>query len=289
MTNMTKKEIYQFMNELSKVFDIVRLVDVSETAQFYLDESGEPIEAPYRCYAVWNKNQRCENCISAKAFAKKTKMSKFEFVNDETYHVVAQYVEIEGTPFILEMVSKFTDDMLFSAYGKNEFVKTITSFNKKMYVDPLTKTYNRRYYEEQLYGLSGIDVVAIIDIDNFKSINDSFGHPAGDAVLRKVAGVLLSNVRDTDSVVRYGGDEFLMLFRRITKKVCMMRLETTRKIIHESVFSQYPELTISVSIGGIYCGGRVAEAIPEADRLLYTAKTMKNNVAFGTFSKEKSI
>ena len=111
----------------------MRLVDVSLTTEYTMSDDGTFIAGEYQCYAVWNKNQRCENCISAKAYALKGKLSKFEFVNDEIYFVVSVYSKIEGTEFMIEMVSKLNDDTLFGAYGKNNFIHSIESYNKKIF------------------------------------------------------------------------------------------------------------------------------------------------------------
>ncbi len=279
---MTKTETERLISELKRVFDIVRFVDVAETKQVLLDDNGEFREEVRHCYETWNKETRCENCISSKAFAKKEKMTKFEFVDRDVYHVVSMYIEVDAKPYMLEMVTKITDETLFGAYGKNDFVETITGYNRKLYIDPLTETYNRRYYEEQLCGLGTVDAIAMIDVDDFKKINDTFGHGAGDTTLKKVADILLSHTRENDAVVRYGGDEFLMLFRRIPEQVFFDRLKETGRAVNEAVFEACPGMTVSVSIGGVYCKKRAGDAFPEADRLLYVAKTTKNDVQFSS-------
>ncbi|QIB69601.1 GGDEF domain-containing protein [Aminipila butyrica] len=277
---MTREEIYNLVNEVSKVFDVVRLVNVSDTKELVMNGAGQISESDHRCYATWNKEMRCENCISAKAYISKSRLSKFEFIDDEAYHVVSMYVEVEQAPYILEMVSKFSDDTLFGAYGKSEFVQTISNFNQKLYIDPLTNTYNRRYYEEQMAGLTGIDCLAMIDLDNFKTINDSFGHTTGDAVLRRAADIFLAHIRNTDSVVRYGGDEMLILFRHISPEDCEDLLEQIRMAVCKATFEDYPNLALSVSIGGFYCGGSRCNTIDEADKLLYLAKRERNKLQF---------
>lgn len=275
---MTKQEVRLLVRQLELVFEIVRLVDVSLTTQFLIDEAGEMIKQPYQCYAVWNKSGRCENCISAKAFAHKCKMTKFEFVDDNAYFVVSAYIEVNEVPYMLEMVSKLTDETLFGAFGKNDFIQTITNFNKKLYVDPLTGAYNRHYYEEQLRSLTGTDAVAMLDVDDFKDVNDNFGHQAGDMALKKIVEAIISCIRNTDAVIRYGGDEFLIVFREIPREVFAERLEKIRKLISEIQFGDQENLRLSVSIGGAYCCDEEESAIGAADRMLYKAKSFKNSV-----------
>lgn len=129
---------------------------MSLTTQYEISDAGELIQGPYQCYTVWNKEKRCENGVSAKAFALKGKLTKFEFVNDSVYFVTSIYTEVEGTPYMLEMVDRLNDDVLFGAYGKNKFVDTITEYNRKLYTDALTGAYNRLYYSEQLQKLAKI-------------------------------------------------------------------------------------------------------------------------------------
>lgn len=275
---MTKGELAVLVRELNLVFDIVRLVDVTLTKQFSVDDKGELTAQPYRCFGVWNKKRRCENCISAKAFLKRKRMTKFEFIGHEVYHVTAMYIEVEDVPYVLEMVARITDEALFGAYGKSEFVEAITRYNKKLYTDPLTGVYNRRYYEDQLSGLPGHCKVAMLDVDDFKNINDTYGHLAGDMALRAVAVAISFYIRETDAVIRYGGDEFLIIFQEITTKAFAERLEAVRKTVSETKLDEYEGMQLSVSIGGARCRSSISDAVREADRMLYKAKATKNEV-----------
>ena len=117
-----------------------------------------------------------------------------------------------------------------------------------------------------------------IDADNFKSINDSFGHHAGDLALQAIAAAILSCIREEDVVIRYGGDEFVLVFQQIPSNIFSERLEEIRKKVCQIVLSEYPEIHLSVSIGGVYGEGKVDDQIIAADKLLYQAKDRKNSV-----------
>ena len=117
----TRDGIIEFMKAQGRIFDIVRLVDVSLAVEYEIGEQNEFVPREYNCYAVWNKERRCENCISAKAFALKTRLTKFEFVNDEVFYVMSAYTLVDGEPYMLEMVLKLNDETLFGTFGKNEF------------------------------------------------------------------------------------------------------------------------------------------------------------------------
>lgn len=276
---MTAAQTAELIRNLKLVFDIVRLVDVSMTLQYTFGEDGKLIEGAYKCYAVWNKNGRCENCISAKALTTKGRMTKYEFIDDDIYYVVAKYVEVDGVPYILEIVSDVTDGILFGALGKSTIVRRIQNYNNKLYRDSLTGAYNRRYYDEQLWGLRNAEAIAIIDIDNFKQINDTHGHGAGDRVLQELSRSLNENVRSSDSVIRYGGDEFLLVFRDMSEGGFATKLEELRSVVQKIKLPEYPEIKLSVSIGGCYSAKKGGDAMALADKMLYKSKLTKNSVS----------
>lgn len=275
---MTGQEAWILMENLKLAFDQVRLVDATVTTAIRVGEDGEMVEEPYHCHRVWGREERCENCVSAKVLSTKDRLSKFEFMGDDIYHVIAMYVEVEGQPFSIEMISQIVDEALLTGHGRNKIVESIVKHSKKLFADPVTKVYNRRYFEEQVRGRQEIGAVAMIDADNFKSINDSFGHHAGDLALQAIAAAILSCIREEDVVIRYGGDEFVLVFQQIPSNIFSERLEEIRKKVCQIVLSEYPEIHLSVSIGGVYGEGKVDDQIIAADKLLYQAKDRKNSV-----------
>lgn len=280
---MKNKDAFLLFNELKHIFDIVRLVDVAQNKQFYFNNCGLLVEESSQCFCVWNKSRRCENCISAKAFSTKDRMTKFEFIEHDVYYVISKYIELDSIPYMLELVIKNSDETLLGAYGQNDFVDAITAYNKKLYTDALTGAYNRLYLEEQLCGLDGIQAIAMIDVDNFKAVNDTFGHLAGDVALQSVVDSILSLIRSTDSLVRYGGDEFVLLFNNIPTDIFSLKLQKIKDTIQHLSIDEFPSLNITLSIGGIYDNGKIPDLIQEADELLYEAKQQKNSVIIRKF------
>ncbi|MDO4554160.1 MAG: GGDEF domain-containing protein [Lachnospiraceae bacterium] len=277
---MTAKEIYLVLQNLREIFDVARLVDAGRTEVCRVSADGKMVREPLRCYEVWKKEQRCINCISAKVCPQHNRIEKYEFVDDEVYHITSKLVEVEGESFALEIVSKTSDDTLFEAYGKETFMETIQNMNRKMYVDAMTEAYNRRYYDEQIMLWKDFTALAIVDVDHFKEVNDTFGHSIGDEALKAIAEVLKMHIRSQDAVIRYGGDEFLMVYTDITKEAFALRIEETRESIAKICLEHCPELKLTVTIGGVY-----VTAVPEhekmfeqADRLLYKAKAERNKV-----------
>ena len=98
-----------FLRRLQGIFDVVRLVDPGHRKVLTLDSDGILTEKPGSCHMVWNRDTRCENCISAKAYARKTILNKIEFKDEEAYFVISKYIEVGGRGCMLELVTRLTD------------------------------------------------------------------------------------------------------------------------------------------------------------------------------------
>lgn len=284
---MTREEVNLMINELRRAFDIVRIVKAPTDKQCCINEACEIVQEPGRCFDFWNQDVRCKHCVSMRALNKKQLSRKFEFMDSEVYLITAMYVEIDEEPFVVEMLARLTDETMIGAWGANDFVETISKYNRKVYLDSLTGAYNRRYYDEQLAVLPGEYAVGYIDMDHFKDINDTWGHHAGDKALKAVVEAMMSCVRDTDSVVRFGGDEFVLVFRNIPKDIFAMRLEKIRQTVREIEFEEFPGMHLSISIGGYYGEGMMEELVKSADALLYDAKINRNSIKLNFEVQEK--
>ncbi|MGY1848787.1 diguanylate cyclase domain-containing protein [Blastococcus sp. SYSU DS1021] len=149
---------------------------------------------------------------------------------------------------------------------------------RQAYEDPLTHLPNRRYAEARLDGLlaaGDVPALAVVDVDNFKAINDTAGHPAGDAVLRTIGELLVAGVRDTDEVCRWAGDEFVILLPETTAEQGERALERIRASV-----ARYPwtdlgldlPVTISAGIASATRGDDRKTLFAAADGVLYDAK-----------------
>jgi diguanylate cyclase len=122
--------------------------------------------------------------------------------------------------------------------------------------------------------------VALIDIDHFKSINDTYGHIIGDNVLKQLGGALTACLRETDLAGRYGGDEFCVILPDTTLAQAGEILERLRRTVHEHTHSALPNLKLSLSIGIAAYGPHLTDAgmwLHEADMALYDAKSTGRN------------
>ena len=275
---MTRQEVTMMMTELKKAFDIVRIVEPPTDKQCCINANCELQEEHGKCFDFWKANVRCQNCVSMRALSQKQVSRKFEFLDSDVYLITAMYVEIDDKPYVIEMLAKLTDDTLLGAWGANEFVDAISHHNRDLYRDALTGAYNRHYYDEQLAALPGEHSVGYVDLDMFKNINDTWGHHAGDEALKAVTNTMISCVRDKDSVVRLGGDEFIIVLRNVSKDVFAARMEKIRQTISTLTFEEFPDMHISVSIGGYHGEGTIEDIVQKADDLLYDAKKERNRI-----------
>lgn len=150
---------------------------------------------------------------------------------------------------------------------------------KENFTDGLTDTYNRNYYELNIKLQNFTGGVAVLDVDDFKLCNDTHGHAAGDMILISVADAIKAGLSHDDMIIRFGGDEFLILMPDITAETLEEKLEGIQERIEKRNKNGSGGLTISLSIGGVIAKNEIAqEAVYRADRLMYHAKLRKNSV-----------
>ena len=286
INSMEAKVLLEYLN---KVFDAARLVDATQNCQVHIDESGKLQGSEYRCHDIWGTEDRCENCISAKCMSSKGSLTKLKFIDKCIYHVRATYVEVDGSPYSLELIDKITEETLLGGHGKEDVIKYITAHNRRLYEDILTGAYNRRYYEEQLRDMCHVSAVAMLDMDGFKAVNDTYGHPVGDLALKQIVSAIKNSVRKTDLVIRLGGDEFLVVFRDIPFHVLQKKLGTIKSCVEKTVLPDYPQLRFSISIGGSYGPGKTSDLMNVADKLLYQAKREKAGVRMERFERKPEM
>ena len=262
----------RFLRRLQGIFDVVRLVDPEHRKVLALDSDGILTEKRGNCYMVWNKDTRCENCISAKAYARKTILNKIEFKDEEAYFVISKYIEVGGRGCMLELVTRLTDGRWLDMGGHRLLLDRCDGMERSAFVDPLTGAYTRRYFDKFLAGGEMHGGVAMIDVNQFKSVNDSFGHLVGDEALQTVAAAMQSCLRQTDILIRYGGDEFLLLMPQNCPDGVESVIRRVQNAVQAARVPSHPELRLSVSIGGVCNVQPLTEAIRQADARMYCNK-----------------
>ena len=151
---------------------------------------------------------------------------------------------------------------------------------EELYKDPLTGAYNRRYYEEVIRKSIGPAGIALMDVDDFKICNDTYGHYAGDVALETAASAIQSCIRSSDLLIRYGGDEFLLVLPGIPGDILQTKLEQISDAVRNAAVPGYSHFRLSLSIGGTMQSltDPVEGIVRRADWLMYQAKCRKNAV-----------
>ena len=276
---LTRTQVNGVLRGYSRLFQVVRLVDPDICMQLVTGMDGQAIEKRDHCYAVWEQMRRCDNCISQAVLRTRKSQTKLETVGTKVFYVISSYVEVAGRPYALELVNPIESDDMVGDGGQENILNQLLVRNRQVYVDSLTKIHNRRYFDEQLSQQEGEFAVAMIDVDYFKEINDNYGHQAGDAALYRIAQAIKSEIRGNDELVRYGGDEFFVLFHDMPSETLEKKLQAIRAAVDRIEMPEYPGLKISASIGGAKASGKVTDTTRKADAtLMQKAKRKKDSV-----------
>ena len=276
--SMTMQQAQAEMELYRKVFTVVRLLDKKALRLEKNENTDQEIELCH-CYDFWRKKNPCSNCISARVMEEKSVRTKLEYLDSDIYEVTSRYVEIDGKPYVMELIKKLDDDFMIDMEDRERFVEKLNGYNEKLYQDALTGVYNRRYYEDRIKKMTAPVGVAMIDMDDFKIYNDTYGHNAGDMALITTVEAIRRCIRKTDILIRYGGDEFLLVLPGISETMFTEKLKQIRTEIYNANVPTYSRLQLSASIGGVMSAGRtVEETVTEADKFMYLAKNRKNTV-----------
>lgn len=293
---LTTKQAEEKMKIYREVFDVVRIIKSTDIRRMQCGQEPELDENMRRCYDFWNKDKQCENCVSEKALTKKKQYTKLECLENNIYQIIAKYFEIDGVPCVMEMVHRLDNENLIDNDGRRILMDNLTGYKNELYRDPLTGVYNRRYYEDNIKDLNENSGVAMIDLDDFKLYNDSYGHNAGDMALETIVSAIKKCIRSSDKIIRFGGDEFLLVLPGIHNNIFNKKLQQIRTRIKEVKVDGYSKIRLSVSIGGVMTHNETIEsAMHRADKLMLQAKSHQKGMVvteeneFGVIDNESEV
>ena len=256
-------EAWLLLQYLQISYDLVRYVDPITNKVIHIEKDGKMWESETACSDIWNCLEKCSNCISRLSMQTGKRMTKLEIAGEDPYQVVSMYVEIDGKPCCLEMATRIDGEFMPDGYSKDEILSSVRIHKEKVYIDPVTGVYNKRYYVEKLSKMDNAAALMFADIKNFKRINENFGHQAGDDVLRQVAGVLRDVAAGKGDVLRYSGDDFVTVFFKATEEeLSEIQKEMCRRV--EALrFPELPGVQLKLVTAGTSIPGRVEEMLEQ--------------------------
>lgn len=271
-----------------KMYQEMRIIDPVTKKVLELTE-GELCGGEHACYDFWRNNTVCENCISMRAYNEDDTFFKIVSKEDKIYMVTAVPVVIKGKRLVVELFKETTDNLVFGD-GQNgqdvRFFTMIKHMNKAAVKDPLTGVFNRRYINERLpveiisASIHHIPLsVIFVDLDHFKNVNDTYGHLAGDMVLKQAVKLTASCIqKEKDWVARYGGEELLACLPGKDNVEATRIAERMRKDIEkEELQFEGKTIKITASFGVFTLDGNtdffnMEDLMKQVDDKLYKAK-----------------
>lgn len=246
---LTKKQAEEMLVYLGDLFTEVRLLDI---------EAVKHLE---------------KNSLSLRAFWEKCQKTRLEYIDSRVCQKISRYVEIDGQPHVVEILNVLDVTTESFENAREQLTAKVRGYDEELYLDALTGAYNRI---RKVRGHAG---VAMIDLDDFKLYNDTCGHNAGDLVLNTVVGIIRGCICKTDILIRYGGDEFLLILQDVDEEIFSKKLKQIRDMVCEAEVPGYARLRLTVSIGGVLADNETIEsAVARADGLMYQAKNRKNMI-----------
>ena len=250
LPDMSREELDAEIGRLLGVYPVVR----------FLDE--EDIEKEDHCL-LYGDSCVCMRGVCRDVLHNGGSRMNRVLMGDQLHRALAQRVNVDGKPGVL-MCARPVDAVVGGMLSQ-----------ELLYHDALSGAYNRRFYEDNLRNQHVFAGVAVLDLDDFKLVNDTLGHHAGDVAIKTAVDVLRGCIRSSDMLVRYGGDEFVLVIPGISADVFARKLHDMGDKLAETPVPGYESINLTISIGGVLSEGRTVE---EAVHQAYKAKGRKNLV-----------
>lgn len=250
--NLTDEEAAAEVARVAKTYPVVRLL------------SADQIKSEPNCLLAGDRCP-CLRQSSLEALADSGEVSE-QLLNDGVeYRARLRPLKVEGEPHVLLMVRPIDEQE--------------ATEEDLAYTDVLTSVRNRRYYEEKLRNARMNAGVAVIDLDDFRVVNDTCGRHAGDLALGAVATAIRSGIRSTDELVRYGCDKFVVVMPNIPSDDFTRRLHQVSDAVHATIIPGHEYVSLTACVGGVRIHGEtVDEGVGRAVQLLSHAKTKAGTV-----------
>ena len=280
---LSKQKLLQYSNESTLLYRTLQKVVDNQTALIFVSNQDNEIEFANQKFMdyfnIENIRELKEKKLKIYNFCKNTIENYDEFHQYITAHEEHQ-ITIGNDTFVMNATAIEATHKLFTLTKVTEIYKRKETLEVEIKIDPLTKTYRKPYFDMQLEKALKYDkniVLVVLDIDNFKRVNDKYGHPVGDIILKEFTVLIKENLRKDDLIARWGGEEFLILFKNIDKESVIAKVEELRKLIDEYTFTKAKHITSSFGLTCANIQDTAKSVLQRADEALYEAKNDGKN------------
>ncbi|MBC7086984.1 MAG: GGDEF domain-containing protein [Tissierellales bacterium] len=283
------------VDTLSSIYDAIRIINpVTKEIYYFKSDNSEKMLDDVKCYGYWEKNNVCQNCVSMKSYNSETTCVKIEQKSDAVFIVMAVPIWINNDKLVVEFIKDSSNSFTIKDLEndiKIDLLNSADELNNKASLDFLTGAYNRIYIQNTLpsdiyksaINNSPISVI-MADLDNFKNINDSFGHLVGDEVLKSFTNLVKIHIRENDWIARFGGDEFIIVLNNTNLENAYKVAERIRTNLENTKIT-YNDIQIQITASfGVYeieedeVKDDYHKAIEKADLELLKAKKKGKNI-----------
>ncbi len=279
---LSKLELLQYSNENQLLYNTIKKILDSQN-NLLLVTSNNKIEYANRKFLEYfsiknldELKERREKNFSISSLPVKSFNELYAYAKDEEKELM-----IGEDTFLVKATMLETTYQLFTFSKVTKLSEANQSLEEKINRDPLTGLYRKSFFDEKLAEALEYEqtvTLVIADIDNFKTVNDHYGHLAGDSVLREFADLIKNQLRENDIFARWGGEEFLILFNCSKQEKIVEKIETIRKMVETHSFETVGALTVSFGVATSRENETVQSLLERADRALYFAKTNGKNM-----------
>jgi diguanylate cyclase (GGDEF)-like protein len=282
---LSKQKLLQYSNESLLLNNTLQKILDNQNAYIFVTHNEE-IAFANKQFMAYFKAETIEELRRLKLdFYKhldptlKSYDALFERVNSKE-----EYILVENDTFILQASLVESTHKLFT-------LTKITNLSNKLQYDALTKAHKKEYFNKQLEKLILLGeegAVVVLDLDNFKQVNDKFGHQVGDEVLQEFSTLIKENVRGEDIFARWGGEEFLLLLKHTTLEHAVEKAKKLCTLISTHRFKSVGQVTASLGVAWTSENDTLHSVLLRADKALYEAKNGgKNRVVLKMLKKSK--
>jgi diguanylate cyclase (GGDEF)-like protein len=209
---------------------------------------------------------------------------QYSIIQPETILMWTQIFGIAGVALVVDLLVRDNDRLRRINTGLKKDAQTAEPATVvPINVDPLTGLHNRAVMSELLESGARVSgVAAVLDVDDFKEINDRYGHLAGDEVLQGIGGLVRGSIREQDFACRWGGDEFVIFFKNECRQTAQKRLSQIEHRLADFHLRQFGKQSISVSWGmAEVSDGSLKDALETADNKMYQMKRRRKMISSG--------